>query len=116
VVHPFGVLSDEQRDFATANGLETWAYTPLLSGAYDDEAKPIPDVYDHPGTARRLAALTRIASAHDAQRGQIVLAWLLAHGIRPILGGSKIAQLDLAMDAAGIELAPEQIEELDAAV
>lgn len=116
VIHPFGVLSDEQRDFAVANGLETWAYTPLLSGAYDNAAKPIPEVYEHRGTERRLAVLGRIADARGVQRGQIVLAWMLAHGIRPILGGSKLAQLDLAMDAAGIDLTAEEVAELDAPV
>lgn len=116
VVHPFGVLSDEQRDFAAANGLETWAYTPLLSGAYDNHEKQIPEVYDHPGTARRLAVLDRVAHAHDAQRGQIVLAWLLAHGIRPILGGSKIGQVDTALDAADLALTSDEIAALDDAV
>lgn len=114
VIHPFGVLSDEQRDFAAANGLETWAYTPLLSGAYDNAAKPVPDVYEHPGTRQRLAVLTRIADRRGVQRGQIVLAWLLAQGIRPILGGSKITQLDLALDAVHIELSAEERDELDA--
>lgn len=113
VAHPFGVLSDEQRDFALANGIEIWAYTPLLSGAYDNPAKPIPAVYDHPGSARRLAALGEIAEARGLGRGQIVLAWLLARGIRPILGGSKIDQLDVAMDAASISLSVEEIALLD---
>lgn len=113
VEHPFGVLSDEQRDFAVTNGLELWAYTPLLTGAYDNPAKAIPEVYTHPGTDRRLAVLTRIAQARGTQRGQIVLAWLLAHGVRPILGGSTLAQLDSALDAAAIDLTADELAELD---
>ncbi|WP_309104837.1 aldo/keto reductase [Microbacterium sp.] len=113
VIHPFGVLSDEQRDFAAENGIETWAYTPLLSGAYDNEAKPIPEVYDHPGNARRLQILSETATQHGVGRGQIVLAWQLAHGIRPILGGSKLHQLDAALDAASIELTAEELARLD---
>ena len=113
VAHPFGVLSDEQRDFARANGIEIWAYTPLLSGAYDNPEKSVPEVYDHPGTARRLAVLAEIAAARNLGRGQIVLAWQLARGIRPILGGSKLDQLDVAMDAASISLSVEEITLLD---
>ncbi|WP_102193090.1 aldo/keto reductase [Microbacterium aurantiacum] len=113
VVHPFGVLSDEQRDFAEANGIETWAYTPLLSGGYDDEAKPIPDVYDHPASTRRLEILAEIAEQRALGRGQIVLAWQIAHGIRPILGGSKLFQLDAAMDAAAIALTEAELARLD---
>jgi aryl-alcohol dehydrogenase-like predicted oxidoreductase len=110
------VLSDEQRDFALANGIEIWAYTPLLSGAYDNPAKPVPEVYDHPGTARRLAALDEIAAARGLGRGQVVLAWQLARGIRPILGGSKLDQLDVAMDAASIALSDDEITLLDGPV
>lgn len=113
VAHPFGVLSDEQRDFAAANGIEMWAYTPLLSGAYDNLAKPVPEVYEHPGSTRRLAVLEQIAAERDLGRGQVVLAWQLAHGIRPILGGSKLDQLEIAMDAAEVALTPEEIGRLD---
>ena len=113
VAHPFGALSEEQRDFAGANGIEMWAYTPLLSGAYDNPAKPVPEVYEHPGSMRRLAVLEQIAAERDLGRGQVVLAWQLAHGIRPILGGSKLDQLEIAMDAAEVALTPEEIGRLD---
>ncbi|MBE7955989.1 aldo/keto reductase [Microbacterium oxydans] len=116
VAHPFGVLSDEQRDFARDNGIEVWAYTPLLSGAYDNQAKPVPEVYDHPGTTRRLAVLEEIAAARGVGRGQIVLAWQLARGIRPIVGGSRVEQLDAAMDAASISLTAQEFDRLDTPV
>jgi len=116
VAHPFGVLSDEQRDFARDNGIEVWAYTPLLSGAYDNQAKPVPEVYDHPGTTRRLAVLEEIAAARGVGRGQIVLAWQLARGIRPIIGGSRVEQLDAAMDAASISLTAQEFDRLDTPV
>lgn len=116
VAHPFGVLSDEQRDFARDNGIEVWAYTPLLSGAYDNPAKPVPEVYDHPGTTRRLAVLEEIAAARGVGRGQIVLAWQLARGIRPIVGGSRVEQLDAAMDAASISLTAQEFDRLDTPV
>ncbi|NYE20727.1 aldo/keto reductase [Microbacterium immunditiarum] len=112
VVHPFGVLSDEQLDYARVNGLEVWAYTPLLSGAYDNPAKEIPEVYDHPGTARRLEALDAVASELGAPRGQVVLAWQVARGIRPMLGGSRVDQLDVALDGVRLALSPAQLERL----
>ena len=116
VAHPFGVLSDEQRDFARDNGIEVWAYTPVLSGAYDNPTKPVPEVYDHPGTTRRLAVLEEIAAARGVGRGQIVLAWQLARGIRPIVGGSRVEQLDVAMDAASISLTTQEFDRLDTPV
>ncbi|BCJ47432.1 oxidoreductase [Actinoplanes ianthinogenes] len=115
VVHRFGVLSDEQADYAAEHGMDLWAYTPLLSGAYDNPAKPIPEVYDHPGNAARLTALDEVAAETRAARGQVVLAWLLSRGIRPMLGGSKVHQLDSAFDGVALELSADQVRRLDAA-
>jgi aryl-alcohol dehydrogenase-like predicted oxidoreductase len=99
--HRFGVLSDEQTDYAAEHGMDVWAYTPLLSGAYDNPEKPIPEVYRHEGNTARLAALDTVAGQTGATRGQVVLAWLLSRGVRPMLGGSKVHQLDAALDGWG---------------
>jgi aryl-alcohol dehydrogenase-like predicted oxidoreductase len=115
VVHRFGVLSDEQADYAAAHGMDVWAYTPLLSGAYDNPAKDIPQVYDHPGNTARLAALDAVAAETGAARGQVVLAWLLGRGLRPMLGGSRPHQLDAALDGVALQLSAQQRERLDAA-
>lgn len=114
VAHRFGVLSEEQRDHAAEHGMDVWAYTPLLSGAYDNPAKRVPDVYDHPGNTARLAALDAVAAETGATRGQVVLAWLLAQGLRPMLGGSRVDQLDAALDGIALELTGAQRERLDA--
>ena len=115
VEHRFGVLSDEQLDYAEAHALEVWAYTPVLSGAYDNPDKSIPEPYDHVGNARRLAVLDDVAAELGATRGQTVLAWHVAHGVRPMLGGSKVDQLDAAMDAVRLTLTGDQLARLDAA-
>ncbi|MEV6845546.1 aldo/keto reductase [Actinoplanes sp. NPDC051411] len=115
VEHRFGVLSDEQADYAAEHGMSVWAYTPLLSGAYDNPAKEIPSVYDHPGNTARLRALDEVAGAVGATRGQVVLAWLVSRGITPMLGGSKLDQLDSALDGAALQLSADHRELLDAA-
>lgn len=115
VVHRFGGLGDEHRDIAAEHDWEIWAYTPLLGGAYDDPAKEIPEVYRHPGTTARMAVLAEVAAAHGASPGQVVLAGMIADGIRPILGGSRVAYLDAAMDAAELVLAEEEQRRLAAA-
>ena len=114
VAHRYGILSDEQRDFAATEGLDIWAYTPLMLGAYDNPAKEFPEVYDHLGNAARLEVLSDAAAALGMQRGQVVLSWLVASGIRPMLGGSKLDQLDLALEAAAFTLPQEWLERLDA--
>jgi len=111
--HRFGWLNDELADLAAVEGLDVWAYTPLLSGAYDNPAKPIPEIFDHPGSTQRLAVLDEVAAEVGASRGQVVLAWLVARGIRPMLGGSKVHQLDAAVEGVGLELPPELVERLN---
>jgi aryl-alcohol dehydrogenase-like predicted oxidoreductase len=108
----FGELDDELVDYATEHALDVWAYTPLLSGAYDDPAKPLPDSYDHPVTVERLATLDSVAAEHGATRGQVVLAWLVANGVTPILGGSKVHQVDAAIEGVRLELTSDQLERL----
>ncbi len=110
--HRFGWLDDELVDLAAVERLDVWAYTPLLSGAYDNPVKPIPEVFDHPGTTRRLAVLDDVAAELGATRGQVVLAWLASRGIHPMLGGSKPAQLDTAVAALSLPLSEAQATRL----
>ncbi|MGI5492135.1 aldo/keto reductase [Microtetraspora malaysiensis] len=85
--------NEETLDYVRSEpDLTLWAYSSLLSGAYT--AKPLPELYDHPGTARRLAALDGVARELGATRNQVVLAWLRAQDILPIVGASSVAQLD----------------------
>lgn len=109
--HRFGVLNDEQADLAAAEGLEIWGYSPLLSGGYDKPGTPVREAY----LTDRMTVLTEVAGTLNAGRGQLVLAWLLTHGIRPILGVSSVDQLDRAMSAATLMLDPEVRARLDAA-
>jgi len=61
------------------------------------------------------ASDTGLGGDSDATRGQVVLAWLLSRGIRPMLGGSKLDQLDSAFDGVELKLTTEQVQRLDAA-
>jgi aryl-alcohol dehydrogenase-like predicted oxidoreductase len=63
-------------------------------------------------------AVDRIAKRHGATAGQVALAWLLQHSpiILPIPGTSRVAHLEENVAAAGLSLAPEEIDALDAPV
>ncbi|MDT0329987.1 aldo/keto reductase [Nocardiopsis lambiniae] len=102
---------------AAGRDLTLVAYTPLLSGAYvrPERAAALGPAYDHPGTRNRLAALDEVARETGATRNQVVLAWLIAGGVVPLVGVSGVDQLDEAVEAVDLTLTPEQRRLLDEA-
>ncbi|MEV0615503.1 aldo/keto reductase [Nonomuraea sp. NPDC050404] len=110
------LASDELLDYLAAEpGMTLWAYNTLMFGAYTRPDRAIPDIYDHPGTTRRLAALREVADELGVTRNQVVLAWLMGDGIVPIVGVSTMAQLEEAIGAADLKLDAELRARLDAA-
>lgn len=114
--HRFGWVTDETVDYLERNdGLELWAYSPLVQGSFDRDDRPFPPAYDHPGTTARLAALTEVAADLEVARSQVVLAWLLHRSpqVRPIVGVSSLEQLEPALAAAELELDAATVARLD---
>ncbi|MGD1221846.1 aldo/keto reductase [Streptomyces krungchingensis] len=93
------------------------AYSPLLTGAYVRDDKPLPPDYDHPGTPARLAVLREIAEETGASPNQVVLAWQIGGELPvvPLAGASSVAQLEENLAAVDLELTPDQRARLDAA-
>ncbi|WFE65040.1 aldo/keto reductase [Micromonospora sp. WMMD714] len=106
------LLTADDLDYAHTEGLDLWAYTPLINGGYVRPDKPFPEAYDHPGTTRVLGVLDELTAETGATRNQVVLAWLLRQGIRPIVGVSDLAQLDEAVGAVDVPLDDGQLARL----
>lgn len=115
--HPHGMMTSDSKDLAGRCDLELWAYTPLLTGAYEHPERPLPEAYEHPGTHNRLAALREWSGRLAMKPSQIVLALLNAQrpAITPIVGVSSIAQLSEAVQATRLTLPEEAVKELNAA-
>lgn len=103
----------DQLDHARTEGLDVWAYSPLLTGAYVRPDRPLSEGYDHPGTHRRLEVLAQVSDELGVTRNQVVLAWLLDQGVQPILGVSSVEQLTEAMAARDLDLSPETRDRLN---
>ena len=103
--------TEETLDYVRSEeNLTLWAYTALLKGAY--AGRPLPEHYDHPGTAKRLAVLDEVARELGATRNQVVLAWLRAQDIIPVVGVSSVEQLEELL--VEVELEPELLDRLNA--
>ncbi|GHF43338.1 aldo/keto reductase [Streptomyces griseosporeus] len=111
-------VTPEMLDYVRSEpDLTLMAYSTLLFGAYSRDDKPLSPAYDHPGTARRLAAVRAVAAELGATPGQVVLAWLLGGdpAVLPIVGVSSVAQLEELLGALELTLDPEQRDRLDRA-
>jgi len=73
-------------------------------------------LYDHTDSDREIALrVRRIAAAHGVSRAQVALAWMLQKPFvtSPIIGATKPHHLDDAIAALDLELAPEEISQLE---
>jgi aryl-alcohol dehydrogenase-like predicted oxidoreductase len=112
-----GVLGGDVLSYLRAEpGLALVAYSPLLSGGYVRQDKPLGVEFDHAGTPARLAVLREVANDAEATVNQVVLAWLIGGEIPviPLVGASSTAQLDESLAAVDLELTAEQRARLDA--
>lgn len=103
------LLQPDDLDFARAEGLPLWCYTPLLMGGYTRADRPFSDGYAHPGTERVLLVLDEVARETGATPNQVVLAWLMSQGISPLVGASRVEQIDEAMGAREVALSAHQL-------
>jgi aryl-alcohol dehydrogenase-like predicted oxidoreductase len=107
------LVTPETLDYVATEHLALWAYNTLMFGAYTRPDRPINEIYDHPGTTRRLAVLHEVAAELGATPNQVVLAWLVAQGIVPIVGATRPEQLDEAVAGVQLHLEPELVARLD---
>ncbi|MGW3264071.1 aldo/keto reductase [Streptomyces sp. NPDC001056] len=103
------MLTAEDLDLARSEGLTVWSYSSLMWGSYVRADKPLPRTYDHPGTDRVLAVLDTVAGELSATRNQVVLAWLMRQGIDPIVGASRVEQVEEALGARRVRLGEEHL-------
>lgn len=111
-------------DYCRENGILFFSYMVLeqgaLSGRYDMK-HPFPADSDRgrvynpmlPQLEKLNAGLKEIADRHGVPAAQLPVAWAIAKGTLPIIGVTKAYQVEDAAGAAGLELTPEEVEEME---
>lgn len=111
-------------DYCKENDITFYAYMVLeqgaLTGRYNKE-QPFPagtgrgDAYNpHLGEIENLVAeLQKIGENHNASPAQIATAWAIAKGTLPIIGVTKVKQVEEAAVAAQIALTSEEVSRLE---
>ncbi len=89
-------------EYSEANGIGFIPWFPLATGRLAKEG----------------GKLDQLAKKHDASPSQLALAWLLHRSpvMLPIPGTSSVAHLEDNMRAAELQLASDEVAELEAAV
>jgi len=88
------------------------AYSPLLHGSYTREDKELPKQYQHADSDARIEALRSVAKEVDATLNQLILAWMMRQDIIPIIGASRVEQIDENLGCFNVTLSEEQMETL----
>ena len=111
-------------DYCKAHGITFFAYMVLeqgaLSGKYDTQ-HPFPAdsdrgaVYNHmlPQLEKLNACIKEIADAHGVAPAQIPVAWAIAKGTLPIIGVTKVYQVEDAARAAALVLTDDEIARME---
>lgn len=108
-------------DYCKEKGIDFWAYMVLeqgaLSGKYDT-AHPLPegsqrgDTYNPllPQIEKLVAVMRTVGDRYGITPAQVALAWAIAKGTTPIIGVTKTAQVQDAVQAAAITLTEAEVK------
>ena len=111
-------------DYCKENGITFFSYMVLeqgaLSGKYDTR-HPFPADSDRgavdnpmlPQLEKLNAGLKEIADRHSAAIAQLPVAWAIAKGTLPIIGVTKVYQVEDAAKAADLELSADEIDTME---
>jgi aryl-alcohol dehydrogenase-like predicted oxidoreductase len=127
------VYREEEREMiplCESEGVGCIPWSPLARGLLTGSRQSIEDresttragsdefatvLYDHPNDWDVVEAVRKVADNRGVAMAQVALAWMLTKPAvdAPIIGTSKMAHLDLAIDSLEIELSDEEIETLE---
>lgn len=113
-------------DYCKENGIEFWAYMVLeqgaLSGKYNMN-NPLPEGSQRGDTYNPIlsqiekltAVMKKIGNKHHVSVAQIAIAWAIAKGTTPIIGVTKVEQVQDAAKAVQIKLSADEMYMIETA-
>lgn len=105
--------TDELIDYAARADLTVIPYSPTLGGTYGREDRPIPEGYVRTENRLKLRVIKELAGRKGVDANAVALAWLVDRGYVPIIGCSRVEQLETNLAAANIEFTDAERERLE---
>lgn len=112
-------------DYCKENGITFFAYMVLeqgaLSGKYNSQ-NPLPEGSDRATTYNKVLpqleeltnAMKEIGKSRNASAAQVAIGWAIAKHTFPIIGVTKVSQVEDALEATKISLTKEEMETIEA--
>jgi aryl-alcohol dehydrogenase-like predicted oxidoreductase len=91
------------------------AYSVLQSGGYTRPDRPLRSEFSMPDNNKRLETLRAVAEEAGITVNQVILRWMLARDIIPLIAASTEAQLSENLAALEGTLTADQMERLNRA-
>ena len=101
---------------AAASGAADSGADPGAPAARGDTDPPADELYDHDSDWDVVDATLRVARRRGVEPVEVALAWLLSRPavVAPVVGFTKVGQMDAAAASVGLELTGEECAELEA--
>ncbi|MBZ0285815.1 MAG: aldo/keto reductase [Anaerolineae bacterium] len=114
-VDPQKMVNDDLLDYCDQMKITLLGYSVLQAGAYTRQDRSFRREFLMPDNDKRLEVLRAVASETGATVNQVILCWMLQHGIIPLIAASDESQLGENLGALKFELTADQMDRLNAA-
>jgi aryl-alcohol dehydrogenase-like predicted oxidoreductase len=109
------IANRDLREYCQARGITLLAYSALLGGAFTRADRSLSEQYVGPDSDARIAMLKAVAAECGATPNQVVLAWMVQHGIIPVMAAGTPEQMTENLGALDLTLSEDQMNRLDSA-
>jgi aryl-alcohol dehydrogenase-like predicted oxidoreductase len=114
-VKPQEMVNDDLLDYIQNRQMTLLAYSVLQSGGYTRPDRPLRSEFSMPDNNKRLETLRAVAEEAGITVNQVILRWMLARDIIPLIAASTEAQLSENLAALEGTLTADQMERLNRA-
>jgi aryl-alcohol dehydrogenase-like predicted oxidoreductase len=112
-VKPQEMVNDDLLDYIQNRQMTLLAYSVLQSGAYSRSDRPLRSEFSMPDNDKRLETLRAVAEEARITVNQVILRWMLARNVIPLIAASSEAQLSENLAALDGSLTDDQMQRLN---
>lgn len=114
-VKPQEMVNDDLLDYIQNRQMTLLAYSVLQSGAYSRPDRALRTEFSMPDNDKRLETLRAVAEEAGITVNQVILRWMLARNVIPLIAASTDGQLSENLAALDASLTDDQMQRLNRA-